>query len=108
MNDDELREWLVEAHRTDAPPPFSKLWRASPVSRRHRRRLPLVLGSVAAAAAAATAAALLLLAFLPHHRSSVSQLEPLAYQAPLDFLLKTPGSELLVASPRLGTKGKWP
>ena len=104
MNDEELRDWLAKAHQNDAPPPFSKLWRAAPAARRHRRRLPLVLGSFAAAAAAAV----LLWARLPHPRSQVSEVQLLAYQAPLDFLLKTPGSELLTSSPGLGTKGKWP
>ncbi len=105
MNDDELREWLAEAHRSDAPPPFSKLWRAAaPAAPRQRRRLLLVLGSLAAT----SAAAVLLLARLPHSPSPRSQMQPLAYQTPLDFLLKTPGSELLEAPPRLGTKGNWP
>lgn len=104
--DEEIRALLSAAHRASpSAPPFARLWRRASPRRLRRWRL---------AAAAAGLIALVLLGRLaqlpssPAERASGSGRDALPILAsalpetPLDFLLDTPGRELLLAAPRLG------
>ena len=101
MTDEELRRRIAEAHRDDAPPPFAAL-----VARKRRRRWRLALAPIALAAAALLA---LLLVRPPRPRPQPPS--PSLYvdsRGPLDFLLQTPGGELLRDTPHLHTEGAIP
>jgi hypothetical protein len=95
MNDHELRRRIAEAHRDDAPPPFAEL--------AHRRRRPrLALALVPLGAALAAMLALILL------RPTPPPPLPFDGRGPLDFLLHTPGEELLRETPRFDQEGVMP
>lgn len=102
MTDEQIRAHVQAAHRGEAPPPVSAIRERRP--RRPRRPyLPLAL------AAAAVACVL----FLRGDRRPPPPSPPLATlrletHAPLDFLLRTPGADLLDTTPRFDTKGWMP
>src|SRR5262249_5262515 len=95
MNDQELRRRIAEAHRDDAPPPFADL-----VRRRRRPRFALALVPLGAAVAAMLALVLL--------RPAPPAPPPFDGRGPLDFLLHTPGEELLRETPRFDQEGAIP
>ena len=90
-----IRGLLEKAHRADQAPPFRRTWDAA--SRIDRHRQPLWPYIQAAAAVA--------LLIFSNIRPKVSPEPPpqslpaLQWNAPLDFLLQTPGSELLKTVP---------
>lgn len=90
-----IREAVEAAHRSDAPPPFARLWRAGRVEPRRRRWLAL---SAAAAAAAATALAVVFTGPGPASRR-VPELP--AWTSPTDFLLEVRGLDFLKNAPAL-------
>lgn len=117
--DIQLAALLDEAHRGDAPPPFARLFVARPPGRRTRRRLAWASMAVAAAVALA-------IGLWPRSRSGparpdfelaratsappdaavAARIDEMAasldrWRAPTDFLLDTPGKELLTETPRL-------
>ncbi len=114
MNNDlderrKLQQFFAEVHAGEIPPPFGKL------IRRRRRHQPVVWKW-----ATATALALALLGgwalreivwksgldALPPSSGDLALARSLSeLETPLDFLLQTPGSELLGAPPRL--TGDW-
>ena len=115
--DDELRRLLRESHRHDPPPPsFRRQWRHAT---RHsepradenwwRLSLPSVITTVGVAAALILALAGARVALDgsltddPHAAAMtrVGAFEP-PLPTPLDFLLQTPGAELLGTTPTLG------
>jgi hypothetical protein len=97
-----VRQLFHEAHRGEVPPPFEQTWRATlnPESpRRARWALAPALG---------LSAALLLfwgLRPIPSRPAFEEPIEYVEWKAPLDFLLITPGSELLQTVPKFDTKG---
>jgi hypothetical protein len=98
-DDEELHRRIADAHRDDAPPPFSALRQP----RRRRGRFSLALAPVGFAVA--TALALVLM------RPPPSPVLPSLYvesRGPLDFLLKTPGGELLRETPHFDKEGAIP
>jgi hypothetical protein len=94
--EEKLREALRRAHAEDRPPPFH-LPQATRRSASRRLQRWVVAGTLAAAATAA-----LWLTIGRHPAAPPPQLAQ--WQAPLDFLLRTPGSELLATAPHFGTE----
>ena len=101
--DRELRRWFAAQRREDleAAPPFRRVWAAARAKRPPRTRARL--------AVAAVALALLSLLWLrpdtrpapePGMSGSIAQ-----WRSPTDFLLATPGWELLSTVPALGDPG---
>lgn len=90
-----VRALLDEAHRADRAPPFRRTWEAA---HSPERRRPLWWVGVPALAAVAL---LLVWTSRPSTIStSVPQpIQSLEWEGPLDFLLQTPGSELLNTVP---------
>jgi len=91
-----LRGFLEEAHRADRTPPFRRTWEGARQTEKYRRPLwPLV-------PAIAALALLILWNVRPNvSRGPAPQSMPgLEWNAPLDFLLQTPGSELLNTVPK--------
>jgi hypothetical protein len=98
-DDDELRRRIADAHGDDAPPPFAAM--AARARPRWRRRLSLALAPVALAIAAA------LVLLLGHPPAPPRSLHVDA-RGPLDFLLQTPGGELLHDTPHFDREGAIP
>jgi len=99
MNDDRLGQLFQALRRHDAGlrPPFADTLAAA------RRRRPTRRGAVVAALAAA--AALVLLAVIwggPSRHQGIVDLATARWEAPTDFLLQTPGAQLLRTVPALG------
>lgn len=104
--DERLRSLFAELHAGDNPPTFERLAR-----RRHGRRRPVRRWAAAAAALALAAALAWTWARTtgPTGTTERSAADELAlasslsrWRAPLDFLLETPGSELLTVTPNFG------
>ena len=93
-----LRGLLEEAHRDDRAPSFRRTWDAA----RQRRATPPWW---AFAPAVAAAALLILWSVRPSPTSAPAphQIPSLDWNAPLDFLLRTPGSEMLSTVPTFDT-----
>lgn len=127
-DDPALSELFNEVHRGDSPPSFDALFRAEVPAARLRRRWPLL-----AAAAIAVGVAVAIPLWSRGHsggaRPITASIEPPAtspeplppeveklatsledWRAPTDFLLDTPGADLLTETPRLGspTVVRWP
>lgn len=96
MTDDELERHIKDAHRDDAPPPFAVMAR-----RTRRRRLTWALAPVAIAVAAA-------LALVPRPPKPGLPSLYVESRGPLDFLLQTPGGELLRETPHFDKEGAIP
>lgn len=96
MNDDRLRDAFAQLRRSDtaAAPRFEQLWRSRMVPP-HRRPVGVAF-AILLLIAIVTAAVL--------HRPRQPRPAISAWRAPTDFLLKTPGQELLRSVPDL--KGK--
>jgi hypothetical protein len=97
VTDDELRETLRLAHRGEPAPPLARVRARRP--RPARPWLPLALAAAAA------------LAVFLWPRRPATPPPPLAIihvRAPLDFLLRPPGVELLTTTPRFDAKGWMP
>ena len=99
--DRELRRWFAAQRREDleAAPPFGRVWAAARAKWRPRPRVRL-------AVAGALALAVLTLLWLhpdtgPAPESGTSQ-SIAQWRSPTDFLLATPGRELLSTVPALG------
>ncbi len=92
MNDERLRQAFEELRTSDAAhaPPFDQLWQPRPVAPRRR--------SLAVAFALMLLIALVTVAVLHRPRQTVPPTIS-TWRAPTDFLLKTPGQELLVRLP---------
>jgi len=96
MNDDRLHAAFTELRRQETAhvPPFNRLWGAAALrgdGRRGRRpstRLAFAL------------LILIVLAVIIRHHST-PQISITEWRAPTDFLLKTPGQELLTSVPNL-------
>jgi hypothetical protein len=84
-----LRALLDEAHREDRAPGFRRMWEAARAVHQRRRQLwmavPLLLVLTIRPQVAPTPAS--------------QQIPSLEWKGPLDFLLQTPGSELLNTVP---------
>jgi hypothetical protein len=96
-DDEELRRRIGDAHRDDAPPTFAAM-----MKRPRRRRLSLALAPVGFAVA--TALALVLMRPPPSPLASLY----VESRGPLDFLLQTPGGELLRETPQFDKEGAIP
>jgi len=98
MNDDGLRALFAAARRRDAAraPGFADTL-AVPRRRPSRARVPLAL---AAAAVAVVVAAVWLLRPAPEFPIDLAATR---WEAPTDFLLRTPGAELLRSVPDVGS-----
>jgi len=104
--DRDLRELFAASRRQEAAqaPPFDRLWqRARAAARSAPARAARRLG-YAAAAAGVLAAALLLWRPVFHETEPALEASILAWRAPTDFLLETPGAELLSTVPKLGAE----
>ncbi len=90
-----LRALLEEAHRADRAPAFRRMWEAACAVDRRRRPLWVAVPALAAVAL------LLVLTTRPQvvPTPSSQQIPSLEWKGPLDFLLQTPGSELLNTVP---------
>jgi hypothetical protein len=90
-----LRALLEEAHRGDRPPTFRRTWEAAHVSTRTRRPLWVAVPGVVAVAL------LLVWTTRPQvtSRPASQEIPSLEWNGPLDFLLQTPGLELLITVP---------
>lgn len=101
--DRDLREYFarLRIELTGQAPDFASTWRRARSPQRARFTLPLLAGAGAAAAAAAL---LLLRPPAPAPTSPTMAVPPSlgAWRAPTDFLLLTPGRELLSRLPGLG------
>jgi hypothetical protein len=95
--DDELKRRIGDAHRDDAPPPFAAIVKPKP------RRRPWLLATPVMLAVAAALALLLL-------RPTTRPLPSLYVESrgPLDFLLQTPGGDLLRGTPHFDQEGAIP
>jgi hypothetical protein len=72
-----------------------------------RRRAARARRQVAAIALGATAAVLLFAVLAPHHkRAALVDLASVRWEAPTDFLLRTPGTELLRTVPTFTLEGR--
>lgn len=101
----ELRSFFEAVHRQQAPPPFRSLWRERRPRRSGRRAL------IPRLAVAGTLAAVMIWALLrtpggpEEPATGDAALEVVAagtltgWRGPLDFLLRTPGRELLESTP---------
>jgi hypothetical protein len=90
-----LRALLEEAHRADRAPAFRRTWEAARAGDRWRRPLWVAVPVLAAVAL------VLVWTIRPQvGPTPVSQqIASLEWEGPLDFLLQTPGSELLNTVP---------
>lgn len=103
--DERLRAFFREAHADDRPPPFRRLARATAAP--PRPRIGRWRSALAATAVAAIALGIGWWATQPvGDDAPLSEADQIAlarelssWDAPLDFLLETPGSELLTAPP---------
>lgn len=99
--DDEtgLREAFAALRREDAAtaPPFARVLAGRVV---HRRFLAPLLGRLVAAASLAAAVVVAVAVRRPAPPPAALSIEP--WTAPTDFLLQTPGLELLETVPRIG------
>jgi hypothetical protein len=104
QEDRALRELFEEAHRNEDPPSFQQTWRAA-----LRPRSPRRIWWGFASALGASAALLILWTARPTPRPpSGQEIQQVEWTAPLDFLLETPGSELLHTVPNFDAKGTLP
>lgn len=99
LNDDELRGRFTVLRREEeqSVPVFASLWRS-------RTRAPLGKGSwlVASTCALIVLAAILLLRSERPNSKEVSMVSITEWKAPTDFLLETPGREILQTVPEIG------
>lgn len=103
-----LREFFSQVHADDRPPSFTRVARARPPAPRAGSWIPRPAVAIAAVLLVAVAAAWLV-PWLPGPGSvSLSDEEQMAlavelssWEAPLDFLLDTPGREVFVGAPSL-------
>ncbi len=90
-----LRALLDEAHRADRAPAFRRMWEAARAGDRTRRPLWVAFPALAAV--------VLLLVWTTRPQVGPTrgsqQIASLEWKGPLDFLLQTPGSELLNTVP---------
>lgn len=103
-SDEELARRIRQAHDADAPPPFrAVLARARPRPRRSGSRGLAVVGI-------ALAGFVLSMRYLGPSGTEPSREIPSVTlpELPLDFLLKTPGTEWLGETPQFDTEGSWP
>ena len=103
-DDPDLREIFARLRQEDerAAPPFQRLWRAG--VRRDAMALPVRPRWILATAIAAIAAVVLMVS-RGTPRVNVpdeSTVSVSTWRAPTDFLLQTPGRDLLTTVPRLG------
>jgi hypothetical protein len=104
--DRKLGDLFREAHQVDAPPPFA---RALSAAREQRaKQWPAWIWASAATAIA-------LVSIFASARIGIHQQRKLAYQMslieptdPLEFLLDTPGADLVSTVPTFDMKGEWP
>ena len=97
--DGDLRRWFAEQRREEleSAPPFRRMWAAARAPRRTRRPARL-----AAAAVALALAALLWLRLDREPAPPPGTSPPIAeWRSPTEFLLATPGRELLSTVPAL-------
>lgn len=109
-NDASLAALFEQLHRDDAPPPFARLYRGE--DSRGVRRRPLWAGLATATAFVAIAAIAIPQCF-PRHSSLLETEWTTAssdWEAPTDFLLETPGMQVLTTTPSLGSDAvtSWP
>lgn len=106
-DDPDLRQAFaaLRAEDTAQPPDLERLLARPRPSRPRAARLPRLAGFAAAAAAAAVAVLLLahaLGAFRSPTPHDVQAVSVASWTAPTDFLLRTPGQDILGPLPRLG------
>ena len=101
FNDDDLRDRFVVLRREEEQgvPNFSSLWRGRVRAPLGRRRWLALAGC-----ALIVVAAILLLHLERPNRNEVSMVSITEWKAPTDFLLETPGREILQTVPEIG---KW-
>ena len=100
MNDDRLQDAFKELRRVETAriPPFGRMWHVKPALSRRPSRLRV--GSTFAFAVVLLI--VLAVAIIPHRPAAPSIS---TWRAPTDFLLQTPGRELLDSVPDLkGTR----
>jgi hypothetical protein len=102
-----LGDLFQQAHRTDSPPPFQRLWSA-PSGRQGRRRQLFTWASAVGVMGVIAVLAGLHGAAIHQHRQRAQQVVWTERTYPLAFLLDTPGADLLSTVPSFGTKGEWP
>lgn len=101
--DHKLRALLEQAHRTDSPPSFRRTWSSAREGRSPRGK---TWGFIPALGAAAL---LIFLGVRPTTpTSSPRETHAMEWNAPLDFLLQTPGAELLRTVPTFNTSRSFP
>ena len=103
-DDPDLREIFAGLRREDerAAPPFQRLWRADG---RHGAMAPAVARWILATAGIAGIATVVVMFGRATPRVNVpdeSKVPLSTWRAPTDFLLQTPGRDLLATVPRLG------
>lgn len=105
----ELRSFFAEVHRRPAPT-FRRLWRAARETPRRSPRLPIPRFAIAGGLLAGTLLVVIAWTIFkmpepekPAIAGSVVELSAIEtlteWQGPLDFLLRTPGRELLETAP---------
>jgi hypothetical protein len=90
-----LRALLDEAHRTDRAPAFRRMWEAARAVDQRRRPLWMAVPVLAAVALVLVLTARPQVAPTP----ASQRIPSLEWEGPLDFLLQTPGAELLNTVP---------
>ena len=104
-DDRKFLELFQSAHGEDRPPAFAP----PSAGTRDRPRSPLRWGAAALLLASTLLVARLLWSPGPQRPapSAPGALQLAQWRGPLDFLLRTPGSDLLQRAPAFDTKGSW-
>jgi hypothetical protein len=107
MRDDEeadLRQAFAALRREDAEqaPPFDGVLTAAQLGRGRRRLVPILGGLAASVAAIVIVVVAVAVRHPPSTPPRVVGIEQ--WTAPTDFLLRTPGREILETTPRIGAR----
>ncbi len=102
--DDDLRQAFTALRRADAAhtPSFSDVMAGGRAAAPGRRLIPLLGGALAAACVVASIVVGVQARRAPYPPPALASME--TWTAPTDFLLRTPGSEVLGTVPRIGTR----
>ena len=102
--DEDLRQAFTALRRADAAqtPSFTEVMASRRAAARGRRLIPLLGGALAVACVVASIVVAVQARRGPPPPPALASIE--AWTAPTDFLLRTPGSEVLGTVPRIGTR----